>query len=176
MYQCSPRHPPRGVPVLATSSATWCTGVRHVIRHVVYRYSPRHPPRGVPVLAMSSATWCTGARHVIRHVVNRCSPRHPPRGVPVLATSSATWCTGACLVNRSIINHRDSRVVPSVGRRLRGPTTAPRDFAAARPTFTWNFSYVCDKKVSAGLRSRSPLFRISTKKVYERKYDSRFLS
>ena len=84
------RHPPRSVPVLATSSTTWCIGARHVIHHVVYQCSPRQPPRSVPVLATSSTTWCSGARHVIHHVVYRCSPRHPPHCVPVLATSSTT--------------------------------------------------------------------------------------
>ena len=50
VYQCSPRHPPHGVPVLAASSTTWCTGARHVIHHMVYRCSPRHSPRSILML------------------------------------------------------------------------------------------------------------------------------
>ena len=33
VIRCSPRHPPLSVPVLATSSATPCSGARHVIHH-----------------------------------------------------------------------------------------------------------------------------------------------
>ena len=54
VYRCLPRHPPHGVPVLATSSTTWCTGARHVIHHLVHRCSPPHPPHGILVLATSS--------------------------------------------------------------------------------------------------------------------------
>jgi hypothetical protein len=39
MFRCSSRpRPPHNVPVLATSSTTECTGVRHVIHHVLYRF------------------------------------------------------------------------------------------------------------------------------------------
>jgi hypothetical protein len=49
LYRCSPHHPPRGVPVLTTSSTPSYTGARHVIHHVVYRYSRRHPPHSLLV-------------------------------------------------------------------------------------------------------------------------------
>jgi hypothetical protein len=34
VYRCAPRHSPYGVPVLATSSTTWCAGSGRLIHRV----------------------------------------------------------------------------------------------------------------------------------------------
>jgi hypothetical protein len=36
VYRCPPRHPPHGVPVLATSSTAWWSGARHDIHRMMY--------------------------------------------------------------------------------------------------------------------------------------------
>ena len=61
MYRCSPRHPPHGAPVLATSPTAWCTGARHVIQHILHQCSPHHSVT-VPAASHHSTTQCTVPR------------------------------------------------------------------------------------------------------------------
>ena len=57
VYRCSPRHPPHGVPMIATSPPTLCAGARNAVHHIVYRCSPRYSPHIVPVLTFQPMTW-----------------------------------------------------------------------------------------------------------------------